>query len=354
MSHFRHISLCNITYKIASKVLANRLKPLLPTIIFKSQSAFIPGRLITDNVLVAYEINHYLAHKYGGKAGYTALKLDLSKAYDRVEWIFLERVMLRLEVLSHLISRAEESGDIWGVAVSCRGPRVSHLLFADDTLIFCQASLAAFQCVERLLDQFEKASGLIVNLEKLSVVFSHNTSIDLREMLAWVLGVQVVNRHEKYLGLSAAIGRSKKSLMANFLWHNKGVKKIHWLAWDKVCVRREEGGLGLRKLYAFNRAMLAKQLWRMIDNPNSLISRIWKQRYYPSTNWQSVTVSVGCSFTWRSVLASRDVISTGMRWKIGSGQNVKIWSDRWIPRPLTFQVITTPNKWFGACSEMKM
>ncbi|KAL0378563.1 UNVERIFIED_CONTAM: hypothetical protein Sradi_3161800 [Sesamum radiatum] len=87
------ISLCNITYKIASKVLANRLNPILSIVISESQSAFLPGRLITDNVLVAYELNHYLAHKTWGSIGHVALKLDLSKACDLVEWSFLESVL---------------------------------------------------------------------------------------------------------------------------------------------------------------------------------------------------------------------------------------------------------------------
>ncbi|KAL0356018.1 UNVERIFIED_CONTAM: Retrovirus-related Pol polyprotein from type-1 retrotransposable element R2 [Sesamum radiatum] len=90
------ISLCNVIYKLASKTIANRIKPFLNGIISSSQSAFIPGRLITDNVLVAYELNHYLAHKRWGSMGHVALKLDISKAYDRVEWVFLERALLKL------------------------------------------------------------------------------------------------------------------------------------------------------------------------------------------------------------------------------------------------------------------
>ena len=96
MFDFRPISLCNVIYKIISKVLANRSKQILPSVISTTQCAFIPGRLITDNVLVAYELLHIMYSKKKGKKGSLALKLDTSKAYDRVEWPFLKGIMTKL------------------------------------------------------------------------------------------------------------------------------------------------------------------------------------------------------------------------------------------------------------------
>lgn len=85
-----------VAYKLISKVLANRLKKILPIIIDESQSAFAPGRLITYNILVSFENFHYLNHKNAMKRGSMAIKLDMCKAYDRVEWGFLETMMRRM------------------------------------------------------------------------------------------------------------------------------------------------------------------------------------------------------------------------------------------------------------------
>ena len=83
-------------YKIIAKVVANRLKQILPHIISPTQGVFVPRRLITDNVLVAYEALHTMQGRKKGKTGTLALKLDVSKAYDRVEWDFLKRIMIKM------------------------------------------------------------------------------------------------------------------------------------------------------------------------------------------------------------------------------------------------------------------
>ena len=93
ITEFLRISLCNVSYKIISKVLDNRLKKILADVINESQSAFVAGRQITDNVLVVFETMHCINGKRKGKEALMALKFDMSKAYDRVEWRYLEVIM---------------------------------------------------------------------------------------------------------------------------------------------------------------------------------------------------------------------------------------------------------------------
>ena len=93
-----------MVYKLIAKVLVNCLKMILPYVVSDSQSAFLSGRLITDNVSVAFETLHYLKRKTQGKLGFMALKLDMSKAYDRVEWEFLRRAMLHFGFADRFVS----------------------------------------------------------------------------------------------------------------------------------------------------------------------------------------------------------------------------------------------------------
>ena len=100
--------------------------------------------------------------------------------------------------------------------------------------------------------------------------------------------------------------------------------------YDRLSQHKSGGGMGFRDFRDFNLAMLGKQAWRFITNPNSLVSRIYKARYFPNCSFMEASTGSNSSFVWRSVWEAKQVISAGMRWKIGSGNLVNIVGQPWL------------------------
>ena len=224
LKDFRPISLCNVVYKVVSKCIVNRLRPILQDIISANQSVFIPDRMITDNALIDFECLHSIHTAKDERSKFCAYKMDLSKAYDRVDWGFLEKVLLKLgfqsqwvqrimscissvcytvrfngvpsasftptrglrqgdplspflflfvaDGLSTLLQKKVQDRSLQDLKV-CRGtPGISHLLIADDTLLFFKANVEQASVVKQALDLFAGCTGQLINPAKCSIMFN--------------------------------------------------------------------------------------------------------------------------------------------------------------------------------------
>ncbi|KAM6545112.1 hypothetical protein CsatB_025848 [Cannabis sativa] len=441
LKDFRPISLCTTFYKVISKILANRLKVVLDKIISPNQSTFISSRIIFDNMLLANEVVHAINNRKNGKVGWAALKLDMSKAFDRVEWDFLQSLMYHFnfpvkfvsnimkclttatisffvngevcgkvfptrglrqgdplspylfilcsEGLSALLHHSQCQGVLKGVAISRTAPSLTHLLFVDDSILFCMATPSSCEALNSAIHTYSQASGQLINFDKSSILFSPNTQANVRDMFMHTF--QLVDKPfiSKYLGLPQCFSRAKyqsfaflkdKVLSVIQSWHHKWFSKagkeilvkavlqaipsyamacfrvptkickelesmvskfwwgsspnrpsIHWKKWSMICQSKFVGGMGYRSLVHFNQAMLAKQAWRIFHTPNSLLSLTLKARYFPHTSFLDAVPGHSPSFSWRSIMWGRDLLKRGLLWKVGNGQTINTLDDRWLP-----------------------
>ena len=121
------------------------------------------------------------------------------------------------------------------------------------------------------------------------------------------------------------------SIVAKYWWgQSKDEKKIHLINWEKLCTRKDRGGMGFRDIQAFNMAMLAKQAWHLIHNTHSLFYQVYKSRYIPNCSFMDAEVSSNPSYVWRSLLAARDLIKEGSKWQVGDGRYIKVSTHKWL------------------------
>ncbi|KAK6131980.1 hypothetical protein DH2020_034287 [Rehmannia glutinosa] len=139
--------------------------------------------------------------------------------------------------------------------------------------------------------------------------------------------------------LPAGVCKQICMLFSNFWWGTgeEGKSKIHWRDWKKLTVPKKEGGLGFHDLTLFNEALIVKQLWRILSNPNLLVSKVLKAKYFPNGNLIDAKIGSNASWLWRSWLGFKETLKKGLRYEIGDGRTIKIWEDPWIPTALNFK-----------------
>lgn len=175
VEQFRPIAFCNVSNKTITKILANRLRTVLESIILPNQFAFILGRLINDNSIISHEIMHYMIRKRG-EIGSMAIKIDLAKAYDCVDWNFLKNVMLAngfqphfCDLIFECVSSASFSFLINGLPYRFLKP--SRGIRGGDSMSLALFTLV-FVVLSRLLAQAEQEGKYMVQKSQESVRLS--------------------------------------------------------------------------------------------------------------------------------------------------------------------------------------
>ena len=274
------------------------------------------------------------------------------------------------------IKKAERMKQLTGMKVAKACPAFSHLLFADDSLLFYKENKEECQTILRILKECEAVSGQQINFQKSSIQFGHKIEESSRQELRDILGIQNLGGMRSYLGLPESLGGSKAqvfgfvqdrlnnrvngwtfrfftkggteviiksvvtvlpnhvmsvyrlrkatikkltSAVAQFWWSTGGsTKGMHWKSWDKLCVPKDNGGLGFKDLMDFNTEMLGKQLWRLIEKPNTLFARVFKGRYYRNASPLEPIRSYSPSYGWKSIISARSLVCKGLIKRVGT------------------------------------
>ena len=168
-------------------------------------------------------------------------------------------------------------------------------------------------------------------------------SIEGREILIKAMAQAIPSYTMSCFQLPKGLCDDIEGMMRRFWWGQRGQdSRIAWVSWKRLCKSKLKGGMGFRNLQAFNLAMLAKQGGRLLMNPNSLVARVYKAKYYPHRNVLNASLGSRPSYAWRSIMQGIEVVKKGSRWRVGNGKLIHIWKDKWLPTPTTSKVVSPP------------
>jgi hypothetical protein len=362
------------------------------------------------------------------KKGYVAFKLDLEKAFDNVNWDFLKSCLhdfgfpdITIKLIMHCVSSPTYSilwngnkmppfkpthglrqGDplspylfimcmeklsvainetvIQGswepIHITNGGPQISHLLFADDVLLFTKAKSSQFRFITSLFDRFSRASGLKINISKSRAYYSSGTPNRKINKLTSISGIQSTTSLAKYLGFPMLQGRPKKSdfnfiiekmqtrlaswknrllnragrltlatsvlssiptyymqinwlpqnicdridqTSRNFIWKGTNNKGIHLVNWSKVTRPKYLGGLGIRAARDANICLLGKLVWDIVQSTNKLWVNLLSNKYAVGSHIFHANTNSSSSPSWSSIIRAKDVLKNRYNWRAGAG-----------------------------------
>ncbi|KAL0923155.1 hypothetical protein M5K25_007201 [Dendrobium thyrsiflorum] len=437
-SNFRPINLCNTVYKVVAKVLLNRMLPMIPNLIAVEQAAFLKGRSMYDHIIVAKENFHKFRYFKSSK-GLVSFKWDMAQAYDSIGWSSLANILdhfgfprffskLLMECVQYpsfsiiingnftqwmeacsgfrqgcplspfllspflfilccqLLSDAfKQRAGQCGVRISTNGPRISHLLYADDVIVFSEARVQMVKVIKDILLDFCRWTGLFLNTNKSCVLFGKSVSKRKRRSILRIVGCKQV-KELNYLGVKVALRRLVKNdfqfivdkalrminiwgskvislagrillvksvlltypifhstlslvpksilqdlekLCRTFIWSKgNGKKGLHFVKWEWMCKSMESGGRGLYSCSKDIGILRAKLAWRYSHDKDSLLHKCLFPKFgklYSNAGSRSLASSA-----WKLIEDGDIYLKPIVKWSIANGRDVSVFNDTWI------------------------
>ncbi|XP_050229273.1 uncharacterized protein LOC126678417 [Mercurialis annua] len=374
----------------------------------RAQSAFVPGRKIGDNVLLAHELVHNY-HRNSGKQD-CAMKIDLRKAYDFIHWDCVEEIMIGLRFPDLFIKWVMVCiRSPWSLSVNCdrdfdyhsgcKALKIKHICFADDLFIFCKGNMRSIRKIANVLKHFYEVTRLKMINHKSSIYFYgvedrkkneivNELSFSEGTLPVKYLGVPLINkrmskddchgliekftrrinhwtaRHLTYVSrlqlinavlfsihvywcsliiLPISVIRGAEKICNHFLWKGSvDFKYGNLVAWKTICMRKDEGGLGIKDLILWNKVAVIRHIWDLLAVKDSLWS-LWiiKNKLKMLSFW-GITKPFVASWSWRNLVKLRDMIKGCFNYKLGEG-NISFWYDPWLDGETVTEVFPEIN-----------
>ncbi|XP_020684615.2 uncharacterized protein LOC110101165 [Dendrobium catenatum] len=336
------ISLCNTIYKIASKVILNRMKAIIQKIITVEQAAFDKGRSLQDHALIAQELFHKFRISKDSK-GLVSIKLDMEQAYDSMGWPTLQK-------------------DVFGIRVSKNGPKISHLLYADDIIFFAEAKLKNMKTIKKIVTRYCEWTGRNVNSNKSGILFGKAVNSRKKRKIKRIMGYKEV-KEINYLGSKLTLRRlsrvdfqfllDKTVILAlpsfystislvpkadrrdiekhcrRFIWDKSNeVHGLHYLSWEKLCEPIDNGGRDLQSCSNKLGPLRAKLAWKYMKDEESLLHKTLYPIY--GSCWEVVNGNKSISAAWKIIKDGSKFLKNIVRWDIANVNSIDVFEDTWI------------------------